>query len=198
VKTRFQSHSTDDLIVEVWESLGDPPVGQSVLKRIQRVISEKFGSARLPGPASISRTLADAGAELRHPEVLEYDAIWREAESQKQSAGEPEVLFDLENSWSLKTAAVWITKLEELRVESDDANAVKRLEARAREAKRQAQLFAASSLMTPKRRLAAAEISEWLTIWLQTPELFPTWLNLRRQSPEFLGKFARKTTEARP
>jgi hypothetical protein len=33
------------------------------------------------------------------------------------------------------------------------------------------------------------EISEWLTIWLQSPELFENWIKLRRDSAEFRKKF---------
>jgi len=193
MKDRFQSRTKDDLIVEVWEHLDGPPVGASVLKQIQRALDDRFGPGAGESPAAIARTLVDAGAELSHPEVLEFDASWREAESRKPTAGEPTVLFDLEMGWDLKTAATWMEKLEELRREferRDDGKAVKELEARAREQKRYAQTLAGSSALSLDQRLGAAEIAEWLTIWLQTPQLFRAWLDLRRQSPEFLSKFA--------
>jgi hypothetical protein len=34
-------------------------------------------------------------------------------------------------------------------------------------------------------RLMNAEIAEWLTNWLRTPEMFDTWVMLRLRSPEF-------------
>ena len=192
-KVEWQSRTKDDLIVEVWEHLDGPAVDASVLKQIQRALHERFGAGLADSPAAIARTLVDAGAELRHPEVLEFDASWRDAESRKPAAGGPGLLFDLDNGWDLKSAAAWIETLEELRQDlerRDDRKAVKDLEARAREQKRYAQTLAASSALDPEQRLSAAEIAEWLTIWLQTPQLFSTWLDLRRQSPEFIGKFA--------
>jgi len=33
------------------------------------------------------------------------------------------------------------------------------------------------------------EVSNWLTVWLQSPELFSDWLDLRRRSPEFRERF---------
>jgi hypothetical protein len=192
-KTEWQSRTKDDLIVEVWEQLDGPTVGASVLQQIQRALDDRFGPGTGESPAAIARTLVDAGAELRHPEVLEHDASWRDAESQKPAAGEPGVLFDLEGGWDLRTAATWIERLEESRWEfehRDDREAVKQLEARAREQKRYAQTLGASAALNSDQRFAADEIAEWLTIWLQTPQLFQTWLDLRRQSPEFLGKFA--------
>lgn len=194
-KAGWQARTKQDLIVEVWQGLGCQAVGASLLKQIQRALDERFGAGASDSPAAVARTLVDAGAELRHPEVLEYDAAWREAESQKQTAREPGVLFDLQNEWNLKTAAAWIKKLEELRKDFEqqgDRQAVKRVGDRAREQKRHAQALAGSRALEPEQRIAALEIAEWLTIWLQTPQLFKTWLDLRRQSPEFLNKFANK------
>ncbi|MDX6611046.1 MAG: hypothetical protein QOD75_232 [Blastocatellia bacterium] len=192
-KDHWQSRIKDDLIVEVWEHLDCPSVGAAVLKEIQSALDDNFGPGRADSPAGIARTLVDAGADLHHPEVLEYDASWREGESQKPAAEEHGVLFDLENGWDLGTAATWIEQLEKLRRESeqrDDPEAVKQLEAQAREQKRSAQTLAASAGLSSNQRLSAGEIAEWLTIWLQTPQLFQAWLDLRRQSPEFLGKFS--------
>jgi len=38
-------------------------------------------------------------------------------------------------------------------------------------------------------RLVAAEVAQWLSVWLQNPPLFPAWLSLRRESSEFLDRF---------
>ena len=41
----------------------------------------------------------------------------------------------------------------------------------------------------PKERMMSREIAEWLTLWLQSPELFDNWLALRRRSGDFVSKF---------
>ena len=194
-KKTWQARTKHDLIIEVWEHLGGPPVDAAVLKQIQRAARDQLGEGAVDSPAAIARVLADQGAELRHPEVLEYDASWREAELQKTASTDPGELFALEGKWNLKKAAAWIRKLERLRAKFErekDRKAVIQLEHRAREAKRHAQLLAANSALAQKQRAAAAEIAEWLTICLQTPQLFNTWLDLRCQSPEFLSEFVNK------
>jgi len=35
----------------------------------------------------------------------------------------------------------------------------------------------------------AAEIAEWLTIWLQSPEVFEHWISLRQRSDDYLRRF---------
>ena len=35
----------------------------------------------------------------------------------------------------------------------------------------------------------AEEIAQWLTIWLQTPQIFSEWLSLRRSTADFQARF---------
>ena len=39
-------------------------------------------------------------------------------------------------------------------------------------------------------RAEKAEIAGWLGVWLQQPELFPDWLDLRRRSEDYRRRFA--------
>jgi hypothetical protein len=34
-----------------------------------------------------------------------------------------------------------------------------------------------------------AEIAEWLTLWLQSPEIFANWIKIRRASADFKNRF---------
>jgi hypothetical protein len=38
----------------------------------------------------------------------------------------------------------------------------------------------------------AKEIVEWLAIWLQNPDIFEDWSDLRQNSPEFRKRFPSK------
>src|SRR5262245_37908341 len=66
----------DEFIIEVWAGMGAEVVGASELGVIENALVERFGSAM--SPASIARVLADHGARLGHPEILQTDARWRE------------------------------------------------------------------------------------------------------------------------
>ena len=37
-----------------------------------------------------------------------------------------------------------------------------------------------------------AEIAEWLTVWLQTPDAFETWVSLRQRSADFKERFGKR------
>ena len=46
-----------------------------------------------------------------------------------------------------------------------------------------------STRATAGERLKAAEIAEWLRLWVQSPEVFENWIALRRKSQDFISKF---------
>src|SRR5438093_12917381 len=68
-----------ELIVQAWDRLGRLSIGERELSAIQTMLRNQFGRGGEESPAAIARVLADEGAELRHPEVIEFDARWREA-----------------------------------------------------------------------------------------------------------------------
>jgi len=39
------------------------------------------------------------------------------------------------------------------------------------------------------RKELAAEVAQWLGVWLQNPQIFTEWLALRQNTPEFHERF---------
>src|SRR2546423_10405503 len=76
-KREWKSRTKRDLMIEVWEHLDCETVGARELEAVADAGRERFGEGAVEGPAVVARPLADEGAELRHPEVLDADARWR-------------------------------------------------------------------------------------------------------------------------
>ncbi len=169
-----------ELILSAWESLNSHSVGADELRLIQQRLAAELGSSDVESPASMARTLADAGVQLRHPEVLEADSRWRESQIH-ELFGPGEISFD-----SLEIAIESVGKFEELRLqfasEGDEAG-LKKLVEHAREVRKHLERDAAND------SILAREVVQWLTIWLQTPDILDDWLSLRRQSADFARKF---------
>lgn len=183
---RWRSRTKRDLIIEVWEDLDCESVGARELEQIQQALREKFGAGAAASPASIARTVADEGAVLRHPEVFDCDLKWRKQNVDKRSFQE-----GLDFS-SLSTAFASMVKLEEKRLElqlAADAEGLKQLRDIVTASRKDSLLRARSKILGEGKREQAKEISEWLTVWLQAPELFSDWLDLRRRAPEFRKRF---------
>ncbi len=48
-----------------------------------------------------------------------------------------------------------------------------------------AELIAKSPKVAPQKRQQKMEIATWFRIWLETPEIFGDWLDLRKRSRDF-------------
>src|SRR5713226_3997679 len=115
-RTISKARTKRELIITAWDDLGRIRVGASELRKIQSSIHDQFGAGAVESPAAIARVLADEGAELRHPEVIEFDARWREAKIEKDSGqlkGLDELLAG--KPLRLRKAESLIKKLEKLR-----------------------------------------------------------------------------------
>lgn len=192
-RRRPQPRTKRELIIEVWNRLGRTSIGEVELGQIQRSTRGQFGEGADESPAAIARVLADEGAELRHPEVIEFDARWREAKIEKETgkfndlddflAGKP---LRLEQAESL------IRRLETLRKTSEtsgDQITLKQVRNLVINARQVAEGLAKDRTLDATARAEQAELAEWLKVWIHTPNLFGDWLELRRRAPEFRKKF---------
>jgi hypothetical protein len=182
-----------ELMIAVWDDLGRGMVGASELRKIQRSIRARFGEEAVDSPAAIARVLADEGAELRHPEVIELDARWRQARISREAKrlGGLEAV-SAAKPLRLDQAETLIRKLEGLRKKADregDKTAVRSAQKVAIEARDIAHAMARDLTLDEPTRNQQAEVAEWFAVWIQTPRLFAEWLELRRRSAEFKRKF---------
>ena len=186
--------SRHDVIVTEWRRLGAGSIGTDELLRIQQAISETFGVHAVESPATIARELAQEGAELRHPEIIECDARWREAQIDNQLKTFSNVsALQTTERLRLKQAESLIKELEHLRVRFEgacDDRQLAQLKTLAIDARRNAISRAKDTFLPIALRHEQAEIAEWLMVWLETSNLFQPWLELRKSSPAFKEKFS--------
>src|SRR5688572_14042882 len=176
--TKWTSANKQDLIIEVWEALDCESVGCPELEKIQEALHQRFGPGGDESPAAIARVVADEGAVLRHPEVLECDSKWRLQYLQGQD-------FERELDFSdFDKAVASFSAIERAQASGDG-----RLRKVVTDARQNQILVSRSKIVDPADRERAKEISHWLLIWLQSPQLFSDWLDLRLRSEEFRNKF---------
>jgi hypothetical protein len=180
----WQAPNKNELIIEVWEHLDCESVGATELAQIQAAVHSRFGIGAVDSPARIARLLADEGAELRHPEILDFDSQWR-LESAHPFASELNFSTVLDATASMR-------KLEEARKnahQNGNETVLAQIRQFVRELKDELTLEAHNKAATEIRRCEAKEIVQWLSLWQRTPELFTDWLDLRLDSPEFRRNF---------
>ena len=185
----WKSRNKIELIIEIWEKLDCESVGAAEIEAIETAVEDVFGKPAVDSPMKIARLLADEGAELRHNEIMELYV--------KRASNRPHgaVFANLIDTKDLPAALNSIRQMEDLRRKFEaqgDRDGLRLLRKNAI-AEKESKLAAAKKVRAAKeKRLEAGEIAEWLTIWLQSPELFETWIKIRRGSPDFLSKFGRE------
>lgn len=176
--TKWTATNKQDLVIEVWEALDCESVGCRELEKIQEALHQRFGPGGQESPAAIARVVADEGAVLRHPEVLECDSKWRLQYLQAQA-------FESELDFSDFDKAVASFSVIERALTSGDG----RLREVVTNARQNQILVSRSKILPTVERERAKEISDWMKVWLESPQLFSDWLDLRLRSVEFRNKF---------
>src|SRR5215467_1094916 len=114
--------------------------------------------------------------------------------SQQEEAEEQyeEEFEDLLHFKTLEDAEVSVMRLDELmrkfKAHGENA-AVERVLNVARLGKRRAEMIARNPKVERPKREEKQEIASWFRIWLETPDAFFHWLDVRKQSPEFRARF---------
>jgi hypothetical protein len=175
-----------DLMIEVWEQLDCESVGAAEIIAIENAVLERFGKAAVDSPMVIARMLADEGAVLRHSEIMN---LYVERHSDRPF--EP-AFRNVLNISSLPEAAASLRRLENLRRKyAADGNkeGLRLVREKGREGRAEALERAKDKKRGAEDRSRYAEIAEWLTLWMQSPEMFETWIDLRLSSADFREKF---------
>lgn len=183
---KWKARTKRDLMIEVWEWLDCESVGAKELEAIAAAVIEKFGAGAEESPANVARLLADEGAELRHAEVLELDARWRGEEAYTAAFRNVLKFSDFAQ------AVASIKRLDNLRREfarREDKEGLRRVRDTVLKGKQRAEMIARNAKVDKSKRAEKAEIAEWFRVWLQSPELFIDWLDLRQRTSEFKQLF---------
>ena len=130
------------------------------------------------------------GFEIRGWKVLL--TLQEEAEEQYEEEFE-----DLLHFKTLEDAEVTIMRLDELMRKfraHGEHSAVERVLTVARLGKRRAEMISRNQKVEASKRAEKVEIASWFRIWLETPDAFFDWLDVRKQSPDFKSRFPQAET----
>ena len=174
------------LILETAREINVQKWTPAEIDQLRRRLLAEHGEAGKTGSEYIADVLKDAG----HKVLL---TLQEEAEEQYEEEFE-----DLLHFKTLEDAEVSVMRLDELmrkfRAHGEHA-AVERVLNVARLGKRRAEMIARNHKVEAHKRAEKLEIANWFRIWLETPDAFFDWLDVRKQSPEFRAKFPQAESE---
>lgn len=191
-ESRARSHADEGspskkaLILEVARSLGKPRYTPSEIEQIRRQLIAQLGAAGKTSSDYIVSVLEEAGLRV----------VWS---TKSDTEGRYEEEFqDLLHFSTLDEAEMCLVRLDELLrkflVEGEQA-AAERVREVARLGRRRAEMISRNHKVDALKRLEKEEIAHWFGIWLETPDAFFDWLEVRKQSPGFQKNFASQAAE---
>jgi len=182
----WHARTKNELIIEVWEKLDCENVGSTEIEAIEIAVAAEYGQAAVDSPMKIARLLADEGAELRHAEIMR---LYVERASNRPYDAAFRNLLDLESLLSARRSILSLNSLRRKYVAANDREGVRLTRQSALDAKRNLKAVIDDPRTDGSIRRMKIEITEWLSLWLQTPNLFNDWVELRQRSPEFRKTF---------
>jgi hypothetical protein len=168
------------LILQAAREVGAQSFTIAEIDQLRRKLIAEHGEEGKTGTDYIADVLKDAGMKVSL-------SLQEEAEEQYE-----EEFDDLLHFKTLEDAEVSLMRLDELmrKFQSQgERAAVERVLNIARLGKRRAEMIARNPKVEGHKRAEKTEIAEWFRIWLETPDVFFDWLDVRKQSPEFQSKF---------
>jgi hypothetical protein len=150
------------------------------------------------------KLLADHGAEGKTGSDYIADVLqsagWKVVLSQQEEAEDQfeEEFEDLLHFKTLGDAEVSLMRLDELlrrfKLHGEKAAAERVLEV-ARLGKRRAEMISRNHKVEAHKRAEKEEIAHWFRVWLENPDAFFDWLEVRKQAPDFREKFPKLEDE---
>ncbi|HEV2615826.1 MAG TPA: hypothetical protein VGU63_04355 [Candidatus Acidoferrales bacterium] len=105
---------------------------------------------------------------------------------------------DLLHFSTLEDAEMCLVRLDELLrkfgTEGERAAEVRVLEV-ARLGRRRAEMIARNHKVDAAKREQKEEVARWFAVWLEQPDAFFAWLEVRKQSPEFQERFPQRNAD---
>lgn len=175
-----EQKSKKTMILETARELGIQTWTTAEIDQLRRKLMAEHGEAGKSNNEYIGDVLKSMG--------------WKVQLSEREEAEErfEEEFEDILHFKTLQDAEVSLTRLDELarrfRVHGEKA-AVERVLEIARLGKRRAEMIALNRKVDARKREEKKEIAEWFRIWLETPEAFFDWLDVRKASSGFREKF---------
>jgi hypothetical protein len=168
------------MIVEVARALRKPRITPAEIEQIRRQLIAHHGAQGKTSPEYIVSVLEEAGLRV----VMS---------TRSDTEGRYEEEFeDLLHFSTLEDAEMCIIRLDELLrkfLADGERAAAERAREVARLGKRRAEMIARNHKVDAQKRAEKEEIAHWFTIWLETPDAFFDWLEVRKQSSEFQRQF---------
>ena len=175
--------SKKQIILEYCRAKALERIGPEEIRALENELRARLGSGLKTSPSYIAAVLREAGKKVEY-----YDRFATPSMQEPYASR----LRNLLQFHDLANAKASLRKLDsayrEYRMASDRTGTAL-VRSLIQKGKLRAGSLAANPRVSPAKRAEKREIATWFRIWLETPDLFFDWLELRKASEEFRRLF---------
>jgi hypothetical protein len=167
-------------ILEVAREMAVERFTPAEIEQVRRRLVAQFGAGAKTSTEYIAQVIQEGGMRVVLSTDVDAEGVYEEE------------FQDLLHFSTLEEAEMCLVRLDELmrkfRGEGQRAAVVRVLEV-ARLGRRRAEMIARNPRVDARKREEKQEMVQWFRIWLETPDALFDWLDVRKQSPEYLLRF---------
>jgi len=156
---------------------------ETELQAIRSELQRQLGAQGQTSLAYIASILRAAGC------AVEYESPYADADLPEPYASSLGGALEFRDLASAERSLLKLDALYREYSGSADREGTRLVRGLAKKGKLRAQGLAANPHVESRKKQEKAEIARWFQVWLQTPDLFRDWLELRKSSEEFRALF---------
>jgi hypothetical protein len=174
-----------EMILEIARELDVPRFTPAEVEQIRRQLVTRLGAVGKTVPDYIADVLEAAGMRVTLATNIDAEGLYEEE------------FQDLLHFATLEDAEMCIVRLDELWRkfhEEGEKVAEERVLEVARLGRRRAEMIARNHKVDAQKRAEKEEAMQWFKVWLETPDAFFDWLEVRKASADFQSRFANRAS----
>ncbi len=175
--------SKRELVLDIYDREAMGEVTAREIAIINRALVEEFGPGGAMDPGEIARVLVDEELPVRYEQIFRMAGPTEKYENLFQYLPRLETLAQAEAS--LREIDALYRKFQRL----GDQTGIRFARRTALIGKREAERTAQKSGKDCHDE--QAEIAQWFTVWLQNPDVFAHWLQIRQATQDYRSKFTK-------
>ncbi len=175
--------SKKELILEYASNQPDQKLGKAEIRKIQAHLRKHLGASGKTSDAYIAQVLVEAGGVINYSSPFVSPSVPEPYSSRLAGALRFNNLSEAEKSLG-RLHALYTEYL--FAQDRTGTSLIRNLMAKGRQ---RALSMAGNPRVTPRNRQEKGEVARWFGIWLDTPDLFFDWLEMRKSSEDFQGRF---------
>lgn len=160
-------------VVDLLGRLQFEQIAATEVKRINQELVTQYGPGGLLSPSEIGQIADETGYDV---DMLTLSGLGKDDVYQTDF----DHILKFNDLRSAETSILAIDALFKKYREANDKRGENRALQEARRGKHWATVMSKNKKVSDLKRAEKAEIAEWFGLWLRTPELFKTWLDLRK------------------